>query len=149
DMTPFEKVRAQILAVPKRTPGQILVGLNDRDPQVFDVYRLDLKTGKRTLVHKNSEYVAGWLADLDGKLRLAVRTTKDGGSEILRVDGDKLTSIYTCTFEESCGPHRFHKDGKRIYLETNKGDHDLTRLVLFDPATGKETLVEEDPDKQV
>jgi dipeptidyl aminopeptidase/acylaminoacyl peptidase len=149
DLTPFDKVRAQIIAVPKRTPATILVGLNDRDPQVFDVYRLDLKSGKRTLVHKNTENVAGWSADLDGKLRLGLRQTPDGGTETLRVDGDKLTSIYSCSFEESCGPSRFHKDGKRVYFETNRGDHDLTRLELLDPATGKETLVEEDPDKQV
>ena len=36
---------------------------------------------------------------------------------------------------------RFHKDGKRAYLETNKGDADLSRLVLLDPETGKEEVV--------
>ena len=34
-------------------------------------------------------------------------------------------------------------------METNKGDADLTRLVLFDPETGQEELVESDPMNRV
>lgn len=59
DLTPYDDVRAQILAVPESTPGEIVVGLNDRDPQYHDVYRLDLETGERTLVYENNENVAG------------------------------------------------------------------------------------------
>jgi dipeptidyl aminopeptidase/acylaminoacyl peptidase len=66
------------------------------------------------------------------------------------VDGDKFTKIYSCNVFESCGPIRFHKDDKRVYMETNKGgDRDLTQLVLFDPDTLKEELVEQDPLKRV
>ena len=46
-------------------------------------------------------------------------------------------------------PVRFHKDSTRVYMVTNKGDVDLMRLVLFDPGTGKEELVESDPQKRV
>ena len=35
-------------------------------------------------------------------------------------DGFKI--VYTCTVFETCGRYRFHKDNKRVYLETNKGD---------------------------
>ena len=53
--------------------------------------------------------------------------------------------MYSCTVFESCGITRIHKDGKRAYMETNKGDTDLSRLVLFDPETSKEEVVESDP----
>lgn len=33
DLTPVEGITAQIYAVPKRSPNQIIIGLNDRDPQ--------------------------------------------------------------------------------------------------------------------
>jgi dienelactone hydrolase len=46
---------------------------------------------------------------------------------------------------ESCGVVHFNKDGKRVYLETNKGDADLTSLVLFDPETKQIDKVESDP----
>ena len=65
---------------------------------------------------------------------------------MLRVDPDGFTKIYSCNVFETCSPLRFHKDGKRVYMETNHGDAlDLTTLVLFDPATGKIETVESDP----
>ena len=78
-----------------------------------------------------------------------MRSADNGDTEILRVDDDGFTKVYTCNVFESCGPDRFHKDGKRVYMQTNKGEPDLLRLVLFDPATGNEELVESDPEKRV
>lgn len=150
DLTDYENTQARIYAVPEATPGHIYVGLNDRDAAVHDVYRVNLKTGERELVFQNDENVAGWQFDLDGNLRLGVRLDDGGNTEILRVDGDQLTPVYTCSYEESCSPLRFHKDGARAYLITNKGDDvDLTRLTLFNLDTGDEEVVEADPEGQV
>ncbi|HYO46283.1 MAG TPA: S9 family peptidase [Gemmatimonadota bacterium] len=149
DLTPLENVRAAIYAVPENDPDYILVGLNDRDAAVHDVYQVDIRSGERALVLQNDENVAQWAADLDGNLRLGIRQTEDGGWEILRVDGSALTTIYTCNSEESCFPDRFHKDGKRVYLLTNKGEGDLVRLELMDVQTGATELVESDPENQV
>jgi dipeptidyl aminopeptidase/acylaminoacyl peptidase len=148
DLTPLEDVRAQIYATPDNAPNEIVVGLNDRDPSWHDVYRINLETGERELLIENTERIAGWEVDLNGNVRLALRTTNDGSTEILRI-ADDLTidpdPVYTCTVEESCGTYRYHEDGRRVYMITNKGDRDLTELVLFDPATGEEELVERDP----
>ena len=150
DLTPYEDVRARIVDVPESTPGEIVVGLNDRNPQYHDVYRIDLATGERTLIRENNASVAGWTTDLDGNLRLATRQTDDGGSEVLRVEEDTLVSVYKCSFEETCSPVRFHKDGERVYMQTNKGpDVDLTRLVLFNPQTQATEVVASDPENEV
>lgn len=150
DLTPYGEVQVRIYAVPEGTPDKILVGINDRDPQVHDVYRVDLATGERTLVLRNDENVAGWQTDLDGNVRLGLKIDEDGNSQILRVDDAGLTEVYRCSNEESCGPVRFHKDGQRVYMITNKGDDvDLTRLVLFDPTTSELQVVESDPENQV
>lgn len=150
DLTPYENVQARIYAVPEATPDQIIVGINDRDQKVHDVYRLDLKSGQRQLVIQNDENLAGWLTDLDGTVRLGVRVASDGSTRILRVEGDAFTEVYACSNEEICGPIRFHKDGRRVYMLTNKGaDIDLARLILFDPATETEEFVESDPENQV
>ncbi len=150
DLTPYENVQALIYAVPEATPNEIIVGLNDRDVQVHDVYRLNLTTAERELVLQNDENVAGWLADLEGNVRLGVKLGPDGGSQVMRVDGETLTEVYSCSNEETCNPVRFHKDGRRVYMTTNKGDDiDLTRLILFDPETGEEEFVESDPENQV
>jgi dipeptidyl aminopeptidase/acylaminoacyl peptidase len=149
DLTPYEDIQAQIIAVPESTPGEIIVGLNDRNPQYHDVYRIDLATGERELLFKNDQRIAGWTTDLQGTLRLATRTTSEGGTEVLRrVQDDSLETVYTCSFEESCGPVRFHPDGERVYMSTNKGS-DLQRLVLFHPQTQETELVEKDPEGEV
>ncbi len=149
NLTDAKGARAIIYDVPKSDPDTIYVGLNDRDAAWHDVYKVKISTGARTLVKKNTERIAGWEFDNAGALRLAERTTDKGDTEILRVDGDGFKLVYGCTVFESCGLHRFHKDDKRVYLETNKGETDLSQLVLLDPATGKTELVESDPMKHV
>ncbi len=146
DLTPYKSVRAMIIAVPRKTPNSIIVGLNDRRADLHDVYSVNLSTGERTLVRKNDENIAGWSTDLDGKLRLGIRVTSDGGSEILQIVGDSLKQIYSVTPYESAGPVRFTPDGKKFYMVSNKGDdRDKIQFELFDLATGKTTLVEKDP----
>ncbi len=149
NLTDLKGARAFIYSLPKKSPDLIYVGLNDRDPAWHDLYRVSISTGKRELLRKNTERIAGWVFDLDGQLRLATRVAANGDTEILRVDPDAFTRVYSCSVFESCDPDRFHKDGKRVYLETNKGDADLTRLVLFDPASGELENVESDPLQRV
>ncbi|MBK5298528.1 MAG: prolyl oligopeptidase family serine peptidase [Vicinamibacteria bacterium] len=149
NITDAKGARARIFDVPKNEPGILYVGLNDRDKAWHDLYRLEIATGKRTLMRQNTEKIAGWVFDNAGTLRLAARTTDAGSTEILRVDDKGFTPVYTCSVFESCGPVHFHKDGQRVYLETSKGEGDLSRLTLFDPASGKEELVESDPAKKV
>ena len=150
DLTPLDNVRATIYDVPRKTPNEIFIGLNDRNPQLFDVYKLNLTTGERTLIRKNDDNVAGWVFDLDGNLRLGIRQTPDGGTEILKLDGDNLVSIYSVNNEESASPYRFTPDGKSFYLITNKGDNtDKIEFELFNLATGKTKLVEKDPENEV
>lgn len=150
DLTPLENVRAYIYDVPKKTPNEIFIGLNDRNPQLHDVYKLNLTTGERTLIRKNDENIAEWIFDLDGNLRLGIRQTEDGGTEILKVEGEKLIPIYSVSSEETAEPYRFTPDGKSFYLVTNKGDKvDKTEFVLFDMETGKTKFIERDPENEV
>lgn len=149
NLTEAKGARAYIYAVPKAAPDTIYVGLNDRDPAWHDLYKVSIASGKRELMRTNNERISGWVFDLAGNLRLAERVTDKGDSELLRVDPEGFTPVYTCTVLESCGVERFHKDGKRVYLQTNKGEPDLVGLVLFDPASGHEEFVESDPLKRV
>src|SRR5215213_8765513 len=45
DLTPYEGVRARPVGTHRDYPGELLVALNRRDKRVFDVYRVDLKSG--------------------------------------------------------------------------------------------------------
>ena len=150
NLTDAKGVRAQIFAVPRSDPDALYIGLNDRDPAWHDLYKVKISTGERTLVRKNTERITSWVFDLKDHLRLATRSADNGDTEVLRVDDAGFTKVYSCNVFESCGPVQYHKDGQRVYFETNKGaDIDLARLELFDPATGKEELVESDPMNRV
>jgi hypothetical protein len=145
NLTAAKGVRALIYDVPRDEPDAMYVGLNDRDAAWHDLYKVKISTGERTLVRKNSEKIAGWIFDNKGQLRLAARTDDNGDTEILRVDTNGFKKMYSCTVFETCGPIHFHKDNKRVYMTTNKGEPDLTRLVLFDIESGAEAFVESDP----
>jgi len=149
DLTPMAKVRAEIIDVPKSTPGEIIVGLNDRRPELHDAYRLNIVTGERVLLRKNDDNIAGWVTDLTGALRLGLRQTPSGGTEILRLDKEALSTIYSVSADESCSPVRFTPDGKKFYLTTDKGNVDKSQLELFDLATGQTAVVEKDPKDEV
>lgn len=145
NLTEAKGARAMIYSAPRADPDVIYVGLNDRDAAWHDLYKVRVSTGERTLLRKNTERIAQWVFDEKGALRLALRTTDKGDTEILRVDPEGFTKVYSSNVFETAAPLRFHKDGRRVYLETNVGSRDLTELVLFDPENRTETFVEKDP----
>jgi dipeptidyl aminopeptidase/acylaminoacyl peptidase len=146
NITDYENVRAVIYSVPRTTPGHIVVGINDRNPQLHDVYKMNIADGSRELLWQNDDNVIGWSVDLQGNLRLGIKMTPDGGSEILKIEGDKLVSIYSVSNEESASPVRFTEDGKSFYMITNKGDDlDKTQLMLYNLEDDSIEFIEKDP----
>ena len=146
NLTEAKGIRAAIYAVPRTEPDAMYVGINDRDKAWHDLYKVKISTGERTLLRQNTERITGWVFDLKDQLKMATRAAENGDTELLRVDDKTFTKVYSCSVFESCGPVQYHKDGQRVYFLTNKGAGiDLTRLVLLNPTTGKEELVESDP----
>jgi dipeptidyl aminopeptidase/acylaminoacyl peptidase len=151
NLTDIDGVRAFILSVPKSTPDHMLIGLNDRDPALHDVYRVQISTGERELLIQNNQNIAGWSADLEGNIRLATRMNSEGGTEILAVnDGELGDVVYECSWLESCGPSSFHPNGEQVWFISNKGDdNDLTGLYLMDLDDYELSLFERDPEGEV
>jgi len=149
DLTNLKGVRVMLFSAPKTDPDVIYIGLNDRDKSWHDLYKLQVSTGQRTLIRENTDRIAGWIFDLKGNLRLAQRVQDSGDQEILRVDSAGFTPLYTCNIFETADVIQFHKDGQRAYIQTNKGDVDLTALALLDAATGQLENVESDPLQRV
>jgi dipeptidyl aminopeptidase/acylaminoacyl peptidase len=150
NLTDATGIRAIIQHVPDTDPDAIYVGINERDKAWHDLYKVKISTGERTLISENRDRYQAMIFDNADKLRLATRAAQNGDTEILRIGADgKATKIYSCDVFESCGPIRFHKDNKRVYVITNKGDVDLIELALMDAETGAVTRVESDPLKKV
>jgi dipeptidyl aminopeptidase/acylaminoacyl peptidase len=147
DLTPFEKARADILALEPTHPNTLLIQLNKRDPKVFDVYRINLKSGELTLDTQNPGDVAGWQPDHDLQVRGAQVTTDEGGT-VIRVRDDinsPWRELIKWGPEETMGNIvDFSPDNKALWIITSL-DANAARLITVDVATGKRTVVAEDP----
>jgi len=138
DLTPFEKVRAQIIDQLERNDNEILVGLNKRQPRVFDVYRINVNTGEMQMIAENPGNYTGWFTDWDGKLRGAITTDGVNSTVLFRnTEADKFEPVITTSFKETFAPLLFTPDNKQIYVSTNIG-RDKAAVVKYDLATKKE-----------
>ncbi|MGH9009837.1 MAG: TolB family protein, partial [Acidimicrobiia bacterium] len=82
DLTPFEGVQAQLIAEEKKFPTELLVGLNKENPQLHDVYHLDVETGELEMILKNPG-VVGFVADAEMRVRAGLQPGPDGGMNLV------------------------------------------------------------------
>lgn len=146
DLTPFPKTRAQVSSVSHLHPESILVGMNDRDAQWHDLYRVDLASGQRTLVEKNTQSFAGYMADADYQVRMAFKQRPDGGQDVLAPDGKGgWKKIDDIPFEDSMTtlPDSYTTDGKTLYYVDSRG-RNTAALFAVDTASGEKKVVVED-----
>jgi dipeptidyl aminopeptidase/acylaminoacyl peptidase len=141
DVTPFPGVKAQIVDALDEFPDRMLVGLNQRNKEVFDVYDLDLATGKLTLVAENPGNITSWGADHAGRIRYAIATDGVNNTYLYRDDPKApFKPVLTTSFRDSFGPQFFTADNKKLYVASNIG-RDKVAIVLVDPATAREEKV--------
>ena len=150
DLTPFRNIEVEVLAIPPRTPDVLLVTLNRRDPSLADAYRLDLRTGALELAAENPGTFLGYAADDANQVRAAYAVDSLGRYALYARDAERARwrLVRQYPVEDKITPVRFHPDGRRVYLLSNHGV-DLSRLVLADLASGEETVVDEDPLREV
>ncbi len=152
DLTPFEKVQVQLVARDKRHPAELLIAMNRDDARLHDVYHVDLGTGALTQVAKNPGNVLGWLADVQFRVRGAVTSTPDGGTQLLVRDDpvEEWRPFVTWSAEDamSSWPLGYTLDGKDLYLVDSR-DVNAARLVRTDLASGESEVLAEDPQYDV
>jgi len=150
DLTPGEKLTAQVVDDLPDDDQHLLVSHNRRDAQVFDVFRIDVKTGEERLVAQNPGNITGWLTDHAGRLRVAVATDGVTSSLLYRAsEAEPFKTILTTSFKETVAPLFFTFDNQRLYVASNRG-RDKTAIFEFDPITAKEgKLLFEHPEVDV
>ena len=149
DLTPYKGARSMVIGHSELQPTTLMVQINDRDPKWFDLYKVDLMSGKRTLVVQNDDNLAGYELDHNLALRFATRKTADGGTQILlpETKGGKQTwkPYDTISSEDSdnTGIVGIAPGGKAVYM-TDSRNRDTAALYSVDIATKKQTLLAED-----
>ena len=150
DLTPFDNIQARITDDLEEDEDFMLVEINKRNPQVHDVYRLNVNTGDLELIAENPGNISGWMTDNDGKLRIAM--TSDGVNSSLlyrKNEKDDFKEVLTTNFKESVSPLFFTFDNKELYVSSNR-HRDKSSIYKFDLEEGTETdLIFEHPDVDV
>jgi len=154
DLTPLEKVHATMEGVSEKFPEEILVGLNDRNPQHHDIYRVSIKSAERELIQENPG-VAAYVTDDDFNVRFAFNYTPEGGQELLKpADGDKGKPGEKGIAEwepfmkvgpedaMTTGPVGFNKEGDVLYLLDSR-ERDTAALFALDLEDDEKKLLAE------
>lgn len=147
DLTPFQGIRADIIAYEPSRPSTLLVQMNLRERSHFDVYRIDLLTGAVELDTPNPDSAVALVADHDLAVR-AVHSYLDNGGLLIRVR-DQADSPWRELMrwgpEEVMGSTiGFSPDNQALYMVTSLGN-DTTQLLQVDIATGQQTILATDP----
>ncbi len=147
DLTPFEGVQTELIATEREYPDQILVGLNKDNPQLHDVYRLDLTTGQLSKELVNPGLI-GMLADAQLVVRGALRPHPDGSMSLVVRDNAETDwrELLAIPAEDALttGPVAFSADGGSLLLVSSVGAQ-AARLVRVDLATSATEVLAEDP----
>jgi len=138
DLTPGDRLTAQVVDSLPDDDRHLLVSHNRRDPKVFDVFRIDVATGEERLLAQNPGNITGWLTDHAGRLRVAMATDGVESSLLYRASEDEpFRTILATSFKETVEPLFFTFDDRELYVASNRG-RDKTAIFEFDPATARE-----------
>ena len=149
DLTPLpDGIRAQLMGVSRDRPGVILVGTNERNPQLTDLYEYSLTTGERTLIAENPGY-ASFITDNTYKPRMAMVPQPDGGMKAVYLNedltpGDVFADIPS---EDMLNTNivQFSRDNDTVYMIDSR-DRNLAAGVAVDLTTGERRVLVE-PEK--
>jgi len=152
DLTPYEGVQVRIMDVSKRHPDSIIIAMNQQDPRLHDVYRLDLESGELTMVARNPGNIVGWVTDYDLNVRGAMATTPTGEIDLLIRDSedDNWETVLTWGAEDNMTsyPVTFSMDGGSVLMVDSRNAN-AGRLVSLDLATKELEIIAEDPQYDV
>ncbi len=148
-------VQARLLARSENHPEEMLVLLNQRNPEFHDVYRLNIINGKLDMVLENDLY-GDFVADSDLNVKVATESTPDGGANVYALSKDPnepdlkkaysrhaLFSIPQADMFTS-STIMINKKGDTLYMVDSRG-RDTAALIAYDLNTHNGTVLGEDP----
>lgn len=144
DLTPYPNVTVGILSGLQGVKDEILIMMNKEDATVFDVYKLNVKTGETTHVAKNPGNITSWLADRNGNVRIAVASDGVEGTILYRdSEKDEFKPFIEMEAGDEVMPLAFSKDNQYIYATSNKG-RDKVEVVKYDLKGNEEVIMSND-----
>ncbi len=147
DLSPYEGVRVEDVFTDPNHPDEILVAMNERDRQVFDLHRVSLQTGEAKLEAENPGNYVGWLTDHDFRVRGATAALPDGGFQLLvsQRPGAPFEPFLTWGPEDNGTALAFTPDGQQLYVGDSLAS-DTTQLYTIHLETRERTVLSHNPE---
>ncbi|MCK4593233.1 hypothetical protein KAU45_01935 [bacterium] len=146
DLTPFEGARCRISHITYDYPDEVVLYTNQRNPEVFDYYTLNVVTGEIILLQENPGDILYYDLDWERRPRTYSQPTPDGGEDFYHrwnVE-DEWEHIFSWVYEDSSSfSIYFTPDNSGLYL-ADSTDSNTVRLVELDLETGERKILAED-----
>ncbi len=146
ELTPFPGARAIPQQVSHKFPNEMLVGVNNRDPRYFDVYKINVETGDREEVFMNTDGYTGLQFDDDFNLRMGSKPQPDASTNWYTFNEAHESELWReVEFEDTLttGWGGFSKDGSVVYGVDSTG-RNTGALTATNLGTGETTILASD-----
>lgn len=138
DLTPFKGVQAHILNVLKDDKDHVIISMNKNNPQVFEPYKVNIKSGKMQQLYTNndpSNPISSFIFDKDGNLR-AIAKTKGLQNDLYykNLKTNKFELVNTTDWDDTFAISAFNYNSKNpddAYIVSNL-EEDTETVYLYD-----------------
>jgi dipeptidyl aminopeptidase/acylaminoacyl peptidase len=149
-LTPERGVKAYWQEADRKFPEEMLFKHNARDKRYFDLFRINLVTGKSELLFENNEF-AWYVTDSDFRLRIGARFLADGSAEWVERSSDGSWAPFLKVpigDIDQTQAIAFSADGKTLYMLDSRG-RDKAALFGLDMATRHDSLLAADDEADI
>jgi len=141
-------IQTKIYAKSNRHPEELIIGLNLKNFERYDLYRLNTKTGELTFLKKGDPDIYFWQVDMDYNIRGKLVSEPEGGQSywMYHPEQDSFTKEITWDIEnDGSWPIHYDDDGRTVYMRESRGLN-TTSLVKYDEITKESEVIYSDPD---
>ena len=147
ELVPEGYATAEIAGISRHRPSEVAVAAARKGGEVKDLFVVDIRTGKATLVFANKERFIDWDIDDDFKVRVASRYLDSGELDVRRILPDGTSAaLFRASLDDAMTTRTVGVDttGKTLFMHDSRG-RDTSALVEMELDTGKTTVLAENP----
>ena len=119
DLTPFGKSKSYVIRLSEKFLNEILVCNNKRNAKWFDVYKINIETGKSEKVFENNAYISMTFNE-SFELKALTKILENGDAELLSSNGKLILKV---PFEDTgfFGAYHLKKGENILYVSLPMG----------------------------
>lgn len=148
-LTPANGVKAVPLQASYKFPDEVVIGINQRDPRFFDVYKYSISSGKSELLLENRRF-NDVVVDENLQVRFAALINDQGNTEYFQLINNAWQAFIEVSLEDSTntGVLGFNKTGNILYLSDSR-NRNTAALTSIDLITGELSVIAKDEKSDV